>query len=190
MSIVNILSKIKKEIPDSVLDITEFSGEHILHFKGRDILTVLTKLKDYGFNFMADITAIDNLTLGGFERFAVCYHLLCHQTADRLTVKAYISEEKPSLPSVETLWKTADWQERVIYDLYGIINHSGGVQGGHYTSFVKMSNDKWYHFNDTLVQKVNNINEQAFAFAVGESIAQIIPDFLKMAETYIPELKK
>tara|TARA_Y100001951_G_scaffold97380_1_gene97054 strand:+ start:279 stop:905 length:627 start_codon:yes stop_codon:yes gene_type:complete len=38
--------------------------------------------------------------------------------------------------------------------------------------------------------KVNKINEQAFAFAVGESIAQIIPDFLKMAETYIPELKK
>ena len=70
---------------------------------------------------MADLTAIDNLTLGGFERFAVSYHLLCHETAERVTVKAYVSEENPTLPSVESLWKTADWQEREVFDLYGII---------------------------------------------------------------------
>ena len=88
--------------------------------KGQDILKVLTELKDDGFNFLADLTAIDNLTLGGFDRFAVSYHLLSHKTAERATVKAYISEEKPSLPSVESLWKTADWQEREVFDLYGI----------------------------------------------------------------------
>ena len=115
-----ILSKIKEKLPDAVLDITEFAGEHILHVKGQDILDVLTELKDYGFNFLADLTAIDNLTLGGFERFAVSYHLLSHKTTERATVKAYISEEKPSLPSVESLWKTADWQEREVFDLYGI----------------------------------------------------------------------
>ena len=115
-----ILSKIKETLPDAVLDITEFAGEHILHVKGQDILNVLTELKDYGFNFLADLTAIDNLTLGGFERFAVSYHLLSHKTTERATVKAYISEEKPSLPSVESLWKTADWQEREVFDLYGI----------------------------------------------------------------------
>ena len=115
-----ILSKIKETLPDAVLDITEFAGEHILLVKGQDILKVLTELKDYGFNFLADLTAIDNLTLGGFERFAVSYHLLSHKTTERATVKAYISEEKPSLPSVESLWKTADWQEREVFDLYGI----------------------------------------------------------------------
>ena len=115
-----ILSKIKEKLPGAVLDITEFAGEQILHVKGQDILKVLTELKDYGFNFLADLTAIDNLTLGGFERFAVSYHLLSHKTTERATVKAYISEEKPSLPSVESLWKTADWQEREVFDLYGI----------------------------------------------------------------------
>ncbi|MED5316646.1 MAG: NADH-quinone oxidoreductase subunit C [Candidatus Neomarinimicrobiota bacterium] len=115
-----ILSKIKEKLPGAVLDITEFAGEHILHVKGQDILKVLTELKDADFNFLADLTAIDNLTLGGYERFAVSYHLLCHKTAERVTVKAYISEEKPSLPSVESLWKTADWQEREVFDLYGI----------------------------------------------------------------------
>jgi NADH-quinone oxidoreductase subunit C len=120
MPTATILSKIKERFPGAVLDITEFSGEHILHVKGKDILKVLTELKDDDFNFLADLTAIDNLTLGGFERFAVSYHLLSHKTTERVTVKAYISEEKPSLPSVESLWKTADWQEREVFDLYGI----------------------------------------------------------------------
>jgi ubiquitin carboxyl-terminal hydrolase 8 len=41
------------------------------------------------------------------------------------------------------------------YELYGVCNHSGGVLGGHYTSFVKNANGKWYHFNDTSVSEVN-----------------------------------
>ena len=43
------------------------------------------------------------------------------------------------------------------YDLYGICNHSGGVGGGHYTAFVRNANKKWYSFNDTDVQEINNL---------------------------------
>uniref|UniRef100_A0A6C0KSY5 USP domain-containing protein n=1 Tax=viral metagenome TaxID=1070528 RepID=A0A6C0KSY5_9ZZZZ len=45
-------------------------------------------------------------------------------------------------------------KDSYIYDLYGVCNHSGSVLGGHYTSFVKNANDKWYHFNDTNVSEV------------------------------------
>ena len=113
--------QLKEKFPEAVLDITEFAGEKIFHIKGQQILLVLTELKSAGYNFLADLTAIDNLTLGGFERFAVSYHLLSHETAERVTVKAYVSEENPTLPSVESLWKTADWQEREVFDLYGIM---------------------------------------------------------------------
>jgi len=41
------------------------------------------------------------------------------------------------------------------YELYGVCNHSGGVLGGHYTSYVKNANGKWYHFNDTSVSEIN-----------------------------------
>lgn len=44
------------------------------------------------------------------------------------------------------------------YELYGVCNHSGGVMGGHYTSYVKNANGKWYHYNDTSVTEVG-INE-------------------------------
>ena len=54
------------------------------------------------------------------------------------------------------------------YDLYGICNHSGGVMGGHYTSFVKNANGNWYHFNDTDVTQVTNldsmISQKAYSF--------------------------
>lgn len=44
-----------------------------------------------------------------------------------------------------------------IYELYGVCNHSGGVLGGHYTSYVKNANGNWYHFNDTSVTEVKLI---------------------------------
>jgi ubiquitin C-terminal hydrolase len=41
-----------------------------------------------------------------------------------------------------------------VYDLFGVCNHGGGAQGGHYTSYVKNANGKWYDFNDTLVSEI------------------------------------
>ena len=43
-----------------------------------------------------------------------------------------------------------------IYDLYGVCNHSGNVFGGHYTAFIKNSNNKWYHYNDTSITELKN----------------------------------
>ena len=40
------------------------------------------------------------------------------------------------------------------YELFGVCNHSGGVLGGHYTAYVKNANNKWYHYNDTIVSEV------------------------------------
>jgi ubiquitin C-terminal hydrolase len=45
--------------------------------------------------------------------------------------------------------------EQYVYDLIGILNHSGGVSGGHYTSFVK-DNNQWYLCNDTKIIKIND----------------------------------
>ena len=45
-------------------------------------------------------------------------------------------------------------KDSYVYDLFGVCNHSGGPLGGHYTSFVKNANGKWYHFNDSDVSDV------------------------------------
>jgi ubiquitin carboxyl-terminal hydrolase 2/21 len=50
-------------------------------------------------------------------------------------------------------------KEKYVYDLYGVCNHSGSVMGGHYTSFVKNANGKWYHYNDTSVSEVGMVQQ-------------------------------
>jgi len=50
-------------------------------------------------------------------------------------------------------------KEQYIYDLFGIVNHSGNTFGGHYTSYVKTADDKWFHFNDTNVSEIKNNDE-------------------------------
>jgi ubiquitin carboxyl-terminal hydrolase 8 len=45
-----------------------------------------------------------------------------------------------------------------VYDLFGVCNHGGGAQGGHYTAFIKNSSGKWYEFNDTFVNEINEAN--------------------------------
>ena len=59
-------------------------------------------------------------------------------------------------------------KDSYVYDLYGVCNHSGTSLGGHYTSFVKNANGKWYHYNDTSVQEValnsQIISSKAYCF--------------------------
>ena len=54
-----------------------------------------------------------------------------------------------------------------IYELFGICNHSGGVHGGHYTSYVKNANQKWYSYNDTTVNEISEaalISAKAYSY--------------------------
>jgi len=44
------------------------------------------------------------------------------------------------------------------YDLYGVCNHIGGVMGGHYTAFVRNSENQWLHYNDSNVEILSSAN--------------------------------
>jgi len=55
------------------------------------------------------------------SRFAVVYHLLSVQLNYRLRLKAWVDSEHPRIDSVVSMWASANWFEREIFDLYGII---------------------------------------------------------------------
>ena len=59
------------------------------------------------------------------DRFCVCYHLLSIKYNRRIRVKVYINEDTLILPSVTSIWSSADWYEREAFDLFGILfeNH-------------------------------------------------------------------
>ncbi len=50
-------------------------------------------------------------------------------------------------------------QESYKYDLYAVCNHIGSSDGGHYTAHIKNANGIWYNFNDTIIQKIADVNK-------------------------------
>ena len=53
------------------------------------------------------------------------YHLLSTQKNERLRVKVWLDDAAPLLPSVVSVWRSANWFEREAYDMFGILfeNH-------------------------------------------------------------------
>jgi NADH-quinone oxidoreductase subunit C len=75
-----------------------------------------------GFDMLAELTAVDYLRYpDARDRFGVVYVLLNTTTGVRLVVKTYLNEPDLALPSAFPLWKGADWMEREVYDMYGIV---------------------------------------------------------------------
>ena len=74
----------------------------------------------HGFDLLADICGADR---GPEEdpRFEVNYHLFSTIHYQRLRLKVLVSEDEPNIPSVTSIWKTADWHERETYDLFGVV---------------------------------------------------------------------
>ncbi|PLA73997.1 NADH-quinone oxidoreductase subunit C [Hydrogenovibrio sp. SC-1] len=71
------------------------------------------------FDFDADETSSDEVMP---RRFAVVYHLLSVQHNVRLRVKVFPSDvEFPIVPSVVSIWSSANWFEREAFDLFGIL---------------------------------------------------------------------
>jgi NAD(P)H-quinone oxidoreductase subunit J len=86
------------------------------------LLPFATALYAYGFNYLQCQCAYD--TGAGGDLVSV-YHLIkLYDNADRpdeVRIKVFLPRENPKVPSVYWIWKTADWQERESYDMYGII---------------------------------------------------------------------
>ncbi|HYT89785.1 MAG TPA: NADH-quinone oxidoreductase subunit C [Gemmataceae bacterium] len=75
-----------------------------------------------GFDMLAEMTAVDYLKYPeARDRFGVVYVLLNTTTGERVVVKTYLNEPELTLPSAFPLWRGADWLEREVYDMYGIV---------------------------------------------------------------------
>jgi NADH-quinone oxidoreductase subunit C len=87
------------------------------------LFAILECLKnECGFDMLVDATAVDYLHYpDARDRFGVIYALLNTTTGERLYVKTHLNEPDLTLPSAFSLWKGADWMEREVYDMYGIV---------------------------------------------------------------------
>lgn len=73
---------------------------------------------DLDFNFLRCLSAVDWLKEGEFE---VVYHLFSFRHRHELVVKVRVPRSHHHVPSVTSVWRTANWHEREAYDLMGIV---------------------------------------------------------------------
>jgi NADH-quinone oxidoreductase subunit C len=69
------------------------------------------------FDFLNNVTAVDWLKQG---RIDMVYHLYSYPKRHRCVVKVELPRDKPQVASVADLWKSADWNEREQFDLFGV----------------------------------------------------------------------
>ena len=102
---------------------SQFRDNRRVHVRSEDIFAVLECLKqDCGFDMLVDITAVDYLHYpDARDRFGVIYALLNTATAERIYVKTFLNMPDLLLPSCCSLWQGADWLEREVYAMFGIV---------------------------------------------------------------------
>jgi len=102
---------------------SEFRDNFRIIVAPEKLYAVLECLKEKaGFDMLVDITAVDYLYYpDARDRFGVVYCLLNTGTSERVVVKTLLNEPELTLPSAFPLWKGADWMEREVYDMYGIV---------------------------------------------------------------------
>jgi NADH-quinone oxidoreductase subunit C len=111
----DIAKKIEKKFPGCVAEVTAES----LLVEAEALLEVAAYLKNtpgLDFEYLTAVSGVDYL-----DYLEVVYHLtsIKHNHSLVLKTRCY-SRQNPTLPSVVGLWRTADFQEREIYDLLGI----------------------------------------------------------------------
>jgi NADH-quinone oxidoreductase subunit C len=98
----------------------EFRGERTVHLSDAERVAEACAFakKNLGFDFLLDVSSVDNY--GEDPRFTVVYELYGLGHKQHLRIKTNVSEEVSELPTVTSVWRTADWHEREIYDMMGI----------------------------------------------------------------------
>jgi NADH-quinone oxidoreductase subunit C len=83
-----------------------------------DICRTLADAPSLRFNVLVEITAADYLPRD--PRFEVVYHLLSIPHKARLRLKVRVAGDG-AVPSVQSVWRSAGWLERELYDMFGIV---------------------------------------------------------------------
>ena len=118
-----VLEALQKKFPSAVLSVTEDEqrGDLSAKVRAKNIVEVAHFLHDdpgMAFDHITDICSADYPD--DLERFEVIYHFLSLPHSTRIRIKARVTEEEPSIGTVTSVWRGADFLEREVYDLMGI----------------------------------------------------------------------
>ncbi|HEV2297219.1 MAG TPA: NADH-quinone oxidoreductase subunit C [Candidatus Acidoferrales bacterium] len=113
--------KLKERDPQAAAEVVSFRGETTIVVPRERLVGTAEFLKsdpELAFDFLSDITAVDRFPVE--PRFEVNYHLTSLKNRARLRLKVKVTAKDAVIATVTTLWPTANWHEREIFDLMGV----------------------------------------------------------------------
>ena len=121
-ALADIYSSLESVFNKSIIE-TRFEKEELsVKIRKEDLLLVLKFLKqEICFNVLNDIIALDNSSnlKEGQKRFSILYQLYRFPGSERIRIIIDVNENE-SPDSICSLYKSADWAEREIFDMFGI----------------------------------------------------------------------
>jgi NADH-quinone oxidoreductase subunit C len=116
---------LKETFPEAVRDIEEFRRETSITIdagKIREVMTFLKENEKLGYDLLLDLAGVDFADRS--PRFMIAYLLHSMKFNNKLRIKTTVAEGA-SLDTISDIWLAANWMEREVYDLFGIIfnNH-------------------------------------------------------------------
>jgi NADH-quinone oxidoreductase subunit C len=119
-----LVKRLKAKFGDGVLEATEFLGQLSIRIQRPRIVEVCDALKidsQTPFDYLSDLTCVhypDNRE----APLEVVYNLYSIPKNERVRLKVNTNGE--GVESVTSVWPTADWLEREVYDLFGVVFHN------------------------------------------------------------------
>jgi NADH-quinone oxidoreductase subunit C len=120
MTTHEIHERLKARFGDDVGPLSEPKIDPFCVVKRERIVEVARFLKSepgLELDFLEDLTAIDWPKRNVIE---VVYHLLSYTHRHAIVLKVDTDRAAPQVETVEGVWKTANWFEREVYDLFGV----------------------------------------------------------------------
>jgi len=128
----------KLKLHVEVLEAYIQKGQLVVYINANENVKTLTFLKDeLEYNFLSELSAIDWLAKSG--EFEIFCQMLSTSKRKRMRVKFYI-KEKEEIQTVSKIYKSADWAEREMYDMFGV-----KITGHHYMKRILMPDD-WHDY--------------------------------------------
>ncbi len=121
MEATAIYERLEKKFSDKVSDFKGDVAEPYLSVNSQVIVGVCRYLRDEDglqFEVLSDLTALD---WPKQEKIQVVYHLYSYSQRHQIVLKADLPRDNPRITTVEEIWKVANWFEREVYDLFGVI---------------------------------------------------------------------
>jgi NADH-quinone oxidoreductase subunit C len=105
-------------LADLIVDAKWDRRELTLTVAPETIVAAMQAAKAAGYNFFEDATAVDWYPTE--PRFQISYSILSHSLKQRIRIIARLSGDDPRIDSITSVWPSANFYEREIFDLFGV----------------------------------------------------------------------